>query len=294
MMILDFGISKKQDDAHYTYINNNESNYKEWKNFKKGKTNIEKSPYNGFFMTQGEIHRHLPYLTTRALNLYILYGLHSNTDSGKTWISIDSCAEKLKVDPRSINSWNQSLIEKGLIARIKENHSSTTTYLLPLSDFAYFESDVDPATYNLSSRQEINGNLTHIFHLFQWEKNPSSNDHYDQPNNIICLVYKKSYILDGANTEFITKIVAFKNVKEAQIKIGTDYDEFEDNLAFYFKSPYYLLGENSTTGLAITHETNLNAPETILGTLSQFLETDLSIEETFPETEALIIQQQED
>lgn len=293
-MILDFGISKKENETSYTSINNNESNYKEWKSFKSDQNYVEKSPYNGFFMTQGAIHKHLPYLTTRALNLYILYGLHSKTDSGKTWVSIESCADKLAVDPRSINTWNQSLINKGLIARVKENHSSITTYLLPLSDFAYFENETDPSTYNLFSKQEVNGNLTNIFHLFQWENTPSSPNDYIQPNNIICLVYKRPYTLDGTNPEFITKVVAFKNVEEAQIKINTHYNEFEDNMAFHFQSPYNSIRGVSITGLAITHDTDLNDPEMILGTLKQFIEADSAIEETFQQTEALIIQREED
>lgn len=293
-MLLDFGISNIESETTYTSINNNESNYKEWKNFKSNVTYTDKSPYNGFFMTQGAIHRHLPYLTTRALNLYILYGLHSKTDSGKTWISIESCADKLAVDPRSINTWNQSLIDKGLIARVKENHSSITTYLLPLSDFAYFETKTDPVTYNLYSEQKVNGDLTNVFHLFQWENNPDTPNVLNQPNSIICLVYKRPYLLDGDTTEYITKVVAFKNVEEAQIKIGTHYNEFEDNLAFHFQSPYNAITGVPITGLAITHETDLNEPGLLLGTLKQFMNANSAIEEIFSQTEALIIQQQED
>lgn len=293
-MTLDFGISQNKDEIGYSSTNNNESNYKQWQKFKRNKTHNNKSPYNGFFMTQGAIHKYLPYLTTRALNLYILYGLHSRTDSGKTWISIESCANKLSVDPRSINTWNKSLIKKGLIARVKEKESSMTTYLLPLSDFSYFENKTDPVTYDSFSKEEINGKLTNVFHLFQWGKNPNSPNIYDQPNNMICLVYKREYTLDDANTdtEVITKIVLFKNEKEAQVSINTRYDEFEDNLAFYFQSPYDLNRDVPTIGLAITHKTNLNDSQTVLGTLKQFVEADVEVDEIFSSTEALIIQQE--
>lgn len=69
---------------------------------------------------------HLRKLSGNAVKLYIYFGIHGRSDSGRSWHSIETMAEFFGKSPRAINDWIKELVEAGLIARYQ-----TQTFLLP-------------------------------------------------------------------------------------------------------------------------------------------------------------------
>ncbi|MDK1727318.1 helix-turn-helix domain-containing protein, partial [Dellaglioa algida] len=147
----------------YTNIKHNEDNYKFWREHRKNWNQT-------FFMVPSEILSYVSAIKSKAMSLYLYYSFRARNDTGKSWASVERAAEDLSISTKSVNNWNKELQMLGLIARVSENKSSKTTYLLPISDFYYFEKSVSPETYIEYSNNEIDGDLIGVFHLFQWRK----------------------------------------------------------------------------------------------------------------------------
>lgn len=123
-MAIDLGINNKKTKLTYEI-----QLYKKWKTFKK---NI-----GGYFLVSNSIEEYLPYLSGGATNLYLFYLIHANNDSGCSYYSAETIADKLDVSVRTISNWNNTLIELGLISR-QLGKNSARTYLLPTSNFTIF------------------------------------------------------------------------------------------------------------------------------------------------------------
>lgn len=79
----------------------------------------------------------LPYLRDGATKLYLHYVLAANNESGDSWHSIDAIGKKIDTTDRSIGNWNNELEDLGLIYRVSNGKKSKTTYVLPLTGFAF-------------------------------------------------------------------------------------------------------------------------------------------------------------
>lgn len=143
---------------------------------------------------------------------------NSNTGSGKSWPSIELISEELDISSKSVHNWNKELENLGLIARISEGKSSKTTYLLPVSDYYYFENDTNVEKFVEKSDQKIVGKLIGIFHLFQWRKGTAED--YTEPYNVTCLVFKRTYSPDETNS----------NVKQFEIVKAVFFEEEYKNI----------------------------------------------------------------
>jgi len=284
--MVNLNLREDKKEIIYTEKINNEDNYKEWKKYQKNQK--KKELYDGFFMAPGRIVDYLPSLTDRALNLYIFYGIRANSTNGKTWVSVETCAEALNVTTRSINTWNENLIGLGLIARIDENLSSKSTYLLPLDKFAYTEKNAFPQKYNDTADLDINGTLIGVLHLFQWRKSEPDSESFDVPYSTICLVYRRSHILKhSSENKNIYKVVNFENVEDTDIEIDKKSTEFENNI-YKFESKFKLKNiMTETKGMAITSNTNLKLAEDLLNTAIQIIEGDKSIILELPEVKVI-------
>lgn len=282
--MVNLNLTENKKEVVYTETANNESNYEEWRKFQKTRKKSKKDYSDGFFMAPGRLVKYLPSLTDRALNLYLYYGIRSNSKTGKTWVSTETCAKDLSVTTRSINTWNEKLIKLGLIARVDENQSSKSTYLLPLESFAHVNKSTSPQKYNETSDTDINGPLIDILHLFQWRKSEPDSDIFDVPYSIICLVYRRSHILkDNGENKNIYKVVGFENIEDTSITIDKKFNEFEKNI-YRFTSEFKLeKSQIETKGMAITSSTNLKSPEELLSIAVQIVEGDQELILALPE-----------
>lgn len=122
--------------------------YKEWLNFVKTQKNV------GYFIISNDIEEYLPFIKSPAINLYLFYAAHAKNSKGFSFYSIDKLAEKLKVTPKTINNWNATLSDLGLIFRSPNPYHSSTTQLLPTTNFL-----IDPKN-NITSPEMIIDTLT--------------------------------------------------------------------------------------------------------------------------------------
>lgn len=198
-----------------------------------------------FFMLYKDFSRFLPELSTGALKLFLFYGFNAKNDTGESWYSIDTIAQKLATTSRSINTWNSELENLGLIYRSSENKNSKTTFLIPYTNYLFF-SDTSVANfiadYNSNDNiEKFMGTLDKVFHLFQWRKNKeeSGEDKYNKPLNLLILVLSRNY--DFNNSEDYSKktymVFNLDNYNQFQGSIEHKYMG-EDTPIFTFNEVY--------------------------------------------------------
>lgn len=176
--------------------------YAQWRNF-------NKESLDNFYILPNGIKKYLSYFDGKALNLYLYYCLHSNNETGESWHSTKTCARELGVSERSINNWNLTLEDVGLIKRISTNRSSKSSFLLPISDFIYHEKNKGVIEYlkdyhTSSYQRDIDGDLVAVFNLFQWRKNKDTGD-YTDPYNTICLCFERVHRPKKSNEIFVVR-----------------------------------------------------------------------------------------
>lgn len=262
---LKFGTNKKE----YTKLDHYENNYKYWRNYRMDVN-------EGFIMVPKNIMYYLGSIRSKAVNLYLYYCYRANTETGKSWAAIDTMARELETSTKSITNWNNELESLGLIKRVAGNKSSKTTYLLPISDYYYFEKNLSLKDFLKISNLEIDGELISIFHLYQWRKN-HENKKYEIPYHVIALNFKRTYTLDEtkANAEpfEVNKTVLFE-IEEDKILNKTSSDINQKSPLYKFDSQIfkdldeqtYKKYENITNfreipkvGIAVTAGINLQA-----------------------------------
>lgn len=243
----------KQKVGEYSKEGHYENNYKFWRQYRKNAN--EK-----FFMVPSEIIKYVSSIKSKAMNLYLYYSYRANNDSGKSWASVERAAEDLCISTKSVNNWNKELESLGLIARINEGKSSKTTYLLPITDYYYFEKNTTPENFIEFSDPVLDGDLMSIFHLFQWRKENS--EEFTKPYNLTCLIFKRSYEPQEANNNnkfMVIKAVIFEEKEFKKIRIDKTAKEFPSNQdAYLFESPKRSYAKDvETIGVAITTKINL-------------------------------------
>ena len=152
-----------------------------------------------FLMLYKDFANFLPELTTGALKLYLFYGFSAKNETGESWYSIDTIAEKLDTTARSINTWNSELEKMELIYRLADSKSSKTTFLIPYTNQMIFSdlsvNDFMKDYLNNSNIKKFMGEISQIYHIFQWRKNQDGTNEeiYDEPLNLLSIELLKSY-----------------------------------------------------------------------------------------------------
>lgn len=202
------GLDNHSSDTSYLY--------QEWK----------KQQSVGYAILSNHIEDYLPYITAPALKLYLFYVIHANNDSGSSYYSNNSIARRLKVSEKTINNWNASLQDIGLISRTRAFNSSSTTQLLPLSDF------IITLDSSINSNNAIENLNTEGYH----EESLLYISYYPKKLNMQTekyVFYKRDYTIKKTSKQkahTITRYVAVQvtyNTKELeQAKILNITDEF--------------------------------------------------------------------
>ncbi|KMY79336.1 hypothetical protein WZ78_10070 [Leuconostoc mesenteroides subsp. dextranicum] len=252
------------------------NNFEEWRKF----SQIIKRNY---IMIPVELRKYLPYIHTQAMNLYLLYFFMAKNVTGDSWPSIETISKELRVSTRSVNNWNEELDKISLITRVSESKNSKKTYLLPLSNFYYFENNKTIQDVLTESKQNFDGKLVYIIHVFQWRYDKATKD-YTNKGNIVFLVFKRESInAEGENINSVYKIVGIKslveNIKDISVSsiLGDKKNDVYKIENSDIESLINLdsLGLNSvpSVSLAISTKLNLlgNSEEDVKDTLS-FLE----------------------
>ena len=166
--------------------------YSQWK------SNMDKKHIGAnFFILFKDFDKHLRDISSGALKLYLYYGFHAKNDTGESWHSIDTIRKYFDVSEKSINNWNNELIERGLIKRLSKGKSlNKTTYLLPFSMNYIHIKSID--IFNSPDFNSVYGNVHKVFHLFQWRQNDDNSNNFETPYHTCVVVYEKE-ILKGDN-----------------------------------------------------------------------------------------------
>lgn len=131
------GMDKKKGlDVLFNQKNRKELTlYSVWKDTKK-KT-------DGYVMLANELEEYLKDLKKPSLNLYMFYAIHADNNNGESFYSLEQISRILKVSVKTVSNWNKELEEVGLIKRKQQYNRSARTFLLPLSDFVFFDKRQD-------------------------------------------------------------------------------------------------------------------------------------------------------
>ncbi len=177
--------------------------YSHWRNI------MSTSDTNFYILYNDFKDKHLKDIDGGALKLYLFYCFNSRNNTGSSWYSVESISEFFGVTEKTINNWNNKLIERGLIFRNnKDNKRNKSTYLLPFSmNYIPSYEDTDNLQLILSENfSKIYGDLYKAFHLFQWGgvRNDKTKKlirkTQDNPFHILALVYKKNF--PGFNDQY--------------------------------------------------------------------------------------------
>lgn len=231
-MIRIAGLSKGGKTVPQLY----KQNYRDWRQFRK---NINDS----YFILPTELEKYLP--NNKAINLYLYYCFKAKNEGGDSWHSVSTIAESLGVTAKTVNTWNNTLVDLGMIARLDDNHMSKATILLPLS--SYYKRIINSSFEDVieSTNDDVDGKLTAVFHLFEWRKNEDKED-YDVPFNSLCCVFERKTAKDT-----IYKFLLVQDEKISDFKLKTPAGKiFDDAYRFECQKLDELLSENKLTDVA--------------------------------------------
>lgn len=218
----------KIEEEDYTSADHYGKNYKHWREYRK---NLNQP----FLMVPSEILSYVSSIKSKAISLYLYYCSRANNSTGRSWPSIETTAQDLSISSKSVNNWNNELESLGLIARINDNQSSKTTYLLPISDYYYLEKKLTPEKFYIATHRKIDGELIGVIHLFQWRK--SETQTFTEPYNVTCLFFQRRYEPNETNMNKkkfnIIKAVLFEEEKYKDIRIDKTSDDFSAACPMY-------------------------------------------------------------
>ena len=216
-----------------------------------------------YYLLNTEFKKYLPYLTTGALKLYLHYCFSARNDTGESWYGRDSIAKELNTTTRSIDEWNSQLIDLNLIYRGSNNKSSTSTFILPISDYFLKIDDLNIEEYCETTNPSMDGNLVGCIHLFQWRKqtilrNNNKESVYDKPYHLLVLIFEKKI-----NNIIRKKFIVFSDDSIDNYNSSLSAKKFQD-ITYKFESPFendYLKSkEIKIQGFAINPSFNLDEP----------------------------------
>lgn len=162
------------------------------------KFNMDKKQVGAkFFILFKDFECHLKDISSGALKLYLYYGFHAKNETGVSWHSIDTIKTYFDVSEKSINNWNNELIERGLIQRLSKNNSrNKVTYLLPFSMNFIRPKDIE--IFNNENFSSVYGTIVKAFHLFQWRQDEENSTSFKTPYHTLILVAERN-VKKGAN-----------------------------------------------------------------------------------------------
>ena len=228
------GLSKGGKTVSQLY----KQNYRDWRQFRK---NIKDS----YFILPTELEKYLP--NNKAINLYLYYCFKAKNEGGDSWHSVNTIAESLGVTTKTINTWNKTLVDLGMIARIDDNHLSKSTILLPLSSYYKLALDSSLKDVTESTVHEIDGNLVAVYHLFEWRKN-EADENYNVPYNTLCCVFKRK-----TQKDTIYKFILVQDEKISNFELSTPSRKiYDDAYRFECQDLEALLSANNLNN--IEHE----------------------------------------
>lgn len=227
------------------------NSFEQWRNY-------QKNTSQNYLLLPVEFKEYLPHIRSSAINLYLYYFYKAKNNTGESWPAVSTVAEYFGVTTKTINNWNKELVDLSLIARVDERRSSTSTYILPISDFYYIERTLTASEFLEKRNEKKVGKLKGIFDFFQWRKS-KDDDLYNVPSNIICLLFE--YSGTSADNEHFSSImgVLFPNRENTNYKISYNSEEFKVD-TYQFDSPVlknYQDGSVVKKGIAIKSTLNL-------------------------------------
>lgn len=222
--------------------------YSNWKfNMDKNNTGAK------FFILYKDFEDHLKDISSGALKLYLYYGFSSKNETGESWHSIDTISSYFNVSEKTINNWNNELIERGLIYRLSRGNSlNKVTYLMPFT-MNYLKLKDNSILNNIHFNQ-IYGRQFKAFHLFQWRQGENSS--FNIPYHTCILIYKKD--IPRSKDHY----TAFEiDINHLYKDICIDESVLKNDI-YNFDSPldYHALGINldvDVKGIAINTQYNL-------------------------------------
>lgn len=203
----------------------NSHSFEDWREF-------NKESQKNFAIVPNDIVSYLSEFDNKALSLYLYYCLHARNNTGESWHSTNKCASELGVTVRSINNWNKVLEKMGLIFREPNNQSSTSTFLLPISNYiSVFQNtklDEYLKKYNEDNLQrKFEGDLKAVINVFQYRQNYDTKK-FTEPYNVWLLIFEREHHTDS-KTFVVNKYVVLENTEiEGHLNIYSE--EIENDL----------------------------------------------------------------
>lgn len=227
--------------------------YFHWREFNKGNSDT-KEKFTILFSSFKE--NYLADIEGGPLKLYLFFCFSASNQDGDSWYSVEKIASVLKVGPRTINKWIKVLVDKQLIYRDQANHKSLTTYLLPYSTTlmpantkgSYTEDTqiiVEEISDSLKSQEKVFGELTGIFHLFQWtsSKRKKARNNNKNVQWLLFITKRPNGILTGHYYEL-------KNSNNTIVSVR----EIDDS--YFFHSPFKFQS-TPVLGIALNNEIDI-------------------------------------
>lgn len=200
----------------------------------------------GYFTISNGISTYLPFIKTPAINLYLYYCLRANNEKGDSFASIERIASDLNVSKKTINNWNSTLINLGLIWRTDRPYSSSNTQLLPTSDFIIDNTSEESNTKVINSIlvDQLGYNKKIKIAILFLKTSPVKYSTYE--------LYTRDYEATVHNDESI-KITRYVGVTISENeKINTEKINFSPKADWtYFDPPK---GENTSLNLITTNK----------------------------------------
>lgn len=226
-----FSIPNNSNINEISSINYIKDNYLSWRT-------CQSDSIEPYYLLNTEFKKYLPYLTTGALKLYLHYCFNARNNTGESWHGRDSMAKELKTTTRSIDEWNSQLINLNLIYRGSDNKSSTSTFLLPISDYFITINDLNVEEYCKTTKPAMDGKLVGCIHLFQWRKNTTIRSkkrekNYNEPYHLLVLIFEKEVKSDITRKKFV--VFSDDDINNYQLSLPSP--KFKDNI-YKFISPY--------------------------------------------------------
>ena len=176
-----------------------------------------------YAVVSNSLKEYLKFIRTPALNLYMMYVIAADNNTGESFYSIDKLSKELGVSNKTIDNWNNILIDLGLIVRKQTFNSSARTFLLPMSDMIFLSKEEDTFNMYKDLIESENFRETSLIKLVELDKN--------QEHTVYsCFQYTRKYTHEYARTNKRTKAEIERNYfiikKDSSLKEKKNYDNF--------------------------------------------------------------------
>lgn len=283
-----FKLPKTNEQVVLSTVELAKNNYKNWRLLLKKKgENKKDTSVEPFIILNNNLEKFLPYLSTGSIRLYLFYCFKANNATSESWYSVDKIAKELHVTSRSVDNWNAELTTLNLIYRGSANHSSTSTIILPLSNFSIIDHQFDLKNH-LSNPQynEVDGTLEYVFHIFQWRKKNTKAKSFSAPYHLIVHCFTREITdSDGSMIHKISKFFISEDKSLNKVTLDENSEAFKtDNDIFLFKPRIENMTKNvKTKGIALSTHYDLRNELQLNDILTELVESASSLENnSFP------------